>query len=301
MVATGSIAGNVLKYLAIDDDFKEAGKTFNLIVSRLLTYASNNGIFHLFVFTKPIYVDSFRHVGFHLLAKSAVGAILETGTPQLQDYLRTIPKPARSQAKVAAIVMNANPFTRGHYGLVERASQDNDLVYVFVVSADKSLFSFDERFDLVKEGTKQLKNVIVLPGKDYMVSPATFPAYFLKKGQDTAQYQAELDALLFKQQIVKSLGITSRYVGSEPFSKTTNIYNQQLHAILSPEVDVIEVPRLKTSRGQVITATQVRHMIATGDLQMLSTFVPETTEQFIVSHLGKLKQRLTKGSTQNGN
>ena len=42
--------------------------------------------------------------------------------------------------KVAAIVMNANPFTLGHQYLVEKAAAENDLVHLFMVSEDASLF-----------------------------------------------------------------------------------------------------------------------------------------------------------------
>ena len=37
--------------------------------------------------------------------------------------------------------MNANPFTKGHQYLVEKAAQESPHVYVFVLSEDKSLFS----------------------------------------------------------------------------------------------------------------------------------------------------------------
>lgn len=37
--------------------------------------------------------------------------------------------------------MNANPFTLGHEHLVKRASEENDLVYVFVVANDVSLLA----------------------------------------------------------------------------------------------------------------------------------------------------------------
>ena len=61
-----------------------------------------------------------------------------------------------------------------------RQLKKNDLVYVFVVNTDLSLFKTSERFELVKAGTADLKNVIVVDGGDYMVSYATFPAYFLE-------------------------------------------------------------------------------------------------------------------------
>ncbi|WP_225437775.1 adenylyltransferase/cytidyltransferase family protein [Limosilactobacillus reuteri] len=45
--------------------------------------------------------------------------------------------------------MNANPFTLGHRYLVEQAAKENDRVYVFVVQDNVSLFTTDERRQLV--------------------------------------------------------------------------------------------------------------------------------------------------------
>ena len=48
--------------------------------------------------------------------------------------------------------MNANPFTKGHQYLVEKAAQESPHVYVFVLSEDKSLFSKEARFAMVQKG-----------------------------------------------------------------------------------------------------------------------------------------------------
>lgn len=179
ILATGSIAGNVLKYIAICSKVQGHGETFNSLVSKLENEAAMMGRFHLFVFTKPQYSQSFQYVGFHELAKVEQGTVLESGTPDIHDYISSLPHfNDQERSKIAGIVMNANPFTKGHRYLVETASKENDYVYVFVVSEDVSIFSFSDRFKLVKAGVADLPNVIVVPGKEYMVSYATFPAYF---------------------------------------------------------------------------------------------------------------------------
>lgn len=292
IIATGSIAGNILKYIAIDDAYQNGGAMFNQVVSKLMNEAAQLGRFHLFVFTKPKYIKSFSYVGFHLLAEVEDGAVLETGTPDINDYLGQLPKiDDQHDKKIAAIVMNANPFTLGHRYLVEKASRENDFVYVFVVSQDVSLFKFDERFKLVKAGTEDLKNVIVVPGKEYMVSYATFPAYFLKDDQNVGRFQAKLDAELFKNKIAAPLNITRRYLGSEPYSKTTDVYNDELSKVLPPEVEVRIIERKKNVGGKIITATQVREAIQRDDLSMIKNFVPETTFDFIKENIGLLKDR----------
>ena len=56
--------------------------------------------------------------------------------------------------------MNANPFTLGHQYLIEKASKENDILHLFIVSEDKSIIPFNIRKKLIIEGTKHLNNII---------------------------------------------------------------------------------------------------------------------------------------------
>ncbi|MDD9139011.1 [citrate (pro-3S)-lyase] ligase [Fructobacillus sp. CRL 2054] len=303
LVGTGSIAGKTIKYIAVEDDGSGAsGARFNQVVSALEMNLAQAGHFQIFVFTKPQYQSSFEHVGFHTLAKTDYGLILEKGTPNIETYRAGLTKKPADAKTVAAIVMNANPFTKGHRYLVEQAAKNNDFVYVFVVNQDVSLFTTEERTMLVKEGTKDLPNVAVENGGDYMVSYLSFPAYFIKN-QDTAiKFQTALDATLFKEQLAKPLGIQKRYLGTEPTSHTTALYNETLQTILPPEVEVVIVPRLTQSSGQdVVSATEVRAKIKSDQIDQLNNLVPDTTLAFIKNHRTDLQDRISKGQKINGN
>lgn len=299
LVATGSIAGNILKYIAVCNKGRESGTYFNTIISDLTMRLAQQNIFHLFVFTKPEYVESFKHVGFQAIAVSKQGAILESGDYLIQDYLNSIVKFSDNQS-IAGIVMNANPFTLGHRYLIETAAKENDQVYVFVVNTDASLFSTSERTQLIEAGTADLDNVTVVNGADYMVSFATFPAYFIKSQAEIVTYQTTLDALIFKNWIAKTLHIQTRYLGSEPHSETTNIYNQVLKDVLEPEVKVKIVDRKKVDQ-QIISARDVREAIRDNHLEKLSQLVPQSTINFISSNLSNLQQRIQKGMNIDGN
>ncbi|GEK29457.1 [citrate (pro-3S)-lyase] ligase [Furfurilactobacillus siliginis] len=302
LVATGSAAGNVLKYIAVCNKDTTNGARFNAIVSALINRLFQQQIFHLFVFTKLKYSDSFQHVGFHELAHSDVAALLETGDEGIDDYLQAIPRVADQDTKqVAGIVMNANPFTKGHRYLVETAAKANDVVYVFVVNTDASLFTTAERFELVQAGTADLDNVIVVNGGDYMVSFATFPAYFLPTADQQVTYQTTLDARIFRERIAPALNITARYLGTEPLSRTTGIYNQVLTKELPPAVNVTIVDRKQTDTGTFITATAVRKAIAEDQLDSLADLLPVSTVTFIKDHLSTLRARIQKGMNINGN
>ncbi|MHA5104775.1 [citrate (pro-3S)-lyase] ligase [Oenococcus oeni] len=300
IVATGSLAGNVLKYIAVESE--GSGSEFNSVISQLTNLAAGKGIFHLFVFTKAKYSKSFQFIGFKELAKSDNAALLESGDYLIGDYLAELPRVAnQEEKKIAGIVMNANPFTKGHRYLVGKAASENDYVYVFVVSTDASLFNSKERLQLVKEGTADLKNVFVVSGGDYMVSYATFPAYFLTSDQTVIEYQTTLDALIFKNQIAPVLNIQTRFLGEEPFSKTTGIYNRILEKVLPPSVSVKIIPRAKTQSETIITATEVRQLIAKNNLVPLKQFLPFTTIKYVEEHKTELQSRIKKGININGN
>lgn len=302
LVATGSAAGNVLKYVGVCNKGVTTGSRFNAIVGELVNRLFQQQVFHIFVFTKKKYSESFQHIGFEQLGDTDVAAFLEMGDPNIHDYLNDLLKvPNQQYQQIGAVVMNANPFTLGHRYLVEKAAKENDFVYVFVVSANTSLFSADERLQLVREGLSDLDNVVVVAGGDYMVSYATFPAYFLPDNVTATDYQTALDARVFKIQIAPALHITTRYVGSEPLSKTTNQYNQALKRELPPDVQVVEVPRKQDQTGAVITATRVRKAIKAGDLSNIIESLPSSTYDFIKENLHELQARITKGMTIDGN
>ncbi|WP_420842365.1 [citrate (pro-3S)-lyase] ligase [Fructobacillus americanaquae] len=303
MVGTGSIAGQTLKYLAVSTAGASKGARFNRLVSMLETTLAQEGIFHLFVFTKVEYEQSFVHVGFTTLAKTNTGLILEKGLPNVASFRAALPKKPASAMRVAAVVLNANPFTKGHRYLIEKAAQQNDFVYVFVVEEDQSLFTTEERLGLVQEGTSDLTNIVVATGGPYMVSSLSFPAYFLKDDSQRVFYQTRLDAALFKEQIAKPLAITSRYVGTEPLSQTTGQYNQALEEVLPPEVQLVLVPRMLEPAGsqQVISARTVRKAIAAGRVQEVVDMLPASSVSFIENHLTDLQARIKKGQKIDGN
>lgn len=82
--------------------------------------------------------------------------------------------------------MNANPFTNGHRYLVEQAAKENDLVYVFVVNTDLSLFKTSERFELVKAGTADLKTLLSLTvAIIWSAMPLSQPTFGISRPDDS--------------------------------------------------------------------------------------------------------------------
>jgi len=107
-----------------------------------------------------------------------------------------------------------------------------------------------------------------------------------------AQVQAELDAQVFKEFIAPSLEIAVRFVGEEPLSPVTQVYNQALAQAFGQDLDLKIIPRLEKD-GQVISATRVRAAIQAGKLADWVNLVPQSTYHYIQSQdlLGQDAQR----------
>lgn len=180
-----------------------------------------------------------------------------------------------------SIVMNANPFTNGHRYLIEQALSQVNWLVVFVLEADKSEFSFEERLFLVREGTKDLKNVTVVASGDYIISHHTFPEYFNKKELQNEIINATADLELFGTYIAPALNISKRFVGEEPNCNITKQYNEQMKKVL-PEfgIEVIEIKR-KEIETTVISASLVREFIDKGEIDNIQKLVPESTLQYL--------------------
>lgn len=285
--ATCSKARNVLKCFAVHKDMRGEGVTSTLI-SHLIDRLFEEEIYHSFIFTKPENIHIFSTLNYKLVHEVKAAALLENGIYDINSYLNKLVKNYNiDDSKKAAIVMNCNPFTLGHLYLIEKAASENEEVIIFMVEEDRSLFPFKVRYDLVKEGTKHLRNVKVIPGGEYIISSATFPSYFLREESTRLQAYTELDTGIFAKYFCKRLNITKRYVGTEPYCGVTNSYNEAIQKVLTEnEIEVRLVERI-TYNGKEISASLVRQLIREGNLQELQKIVPKATFEFLYSDSAK--------------
>ncbi len=283
LVATGSYDQNVLKCFVVDQEY-QAENLLTELVQHLMNRLSEENRQHYFVYTKPSNERLFQSLGFRKIIATDEILFMEQGSPDFQDYLALLAK-NKKQGQGSGIVMNANPFTKGHQYLVETAAKQSAQVYLFVLSEDRSLFSTSDRFEMVKQGVAHLPNVTVLPTNDYLVSAATFPSYFLKDNapENVAKAQESLDAELFKGKIAPVLAIQTRFVGEEPFSKVTETYNQSMKKVFGKDLRLIILPRLSVD-GQIISATKVRKALKEQDEELLQKFLPQTTYNYLKKH-----------------
>jgi [citrate (pro-3S)-lyase] ligase len=203
---------------------------------------------------------------------------------EIHDYVNSIlaAYPRNTGEICGAIVMNCNPFTNGHRYLIEFAAGKVDRLYIFVVQEDKSFFRFEDRFRMVKEGTKDIPNVIVVPSGNFIISSLTFPEYFMKDYVKEKNFDVSSDIRTFCEHIAPALDITIRFVGEELTDPVTANYNRCMHDLLPQYgMSLCEISRLRKEDGTAVSATEVRDFLAHGNLLTIEALVPESTLQVI--------------------
>lgn len=321
ILAGGGLDGNVIKCVAVSESARSEG-LMNILVSRLIAIAREEGRESVKAFTKPENEGIFKSLGFGLLASAPKAILMENGRgglPEYKKYLASLARPGRN----GAIVMNANPFTKGHRYLVEQAASQVDNLYVIVVKEDRSRFPYVERKAMIEAGCAGLDNVVVCEGSDYAISAATFPTYFLKKLDDATDTQIALDLDLFMNHIAKPLGVTVRFAGSEPEDALTRRYNELMAEILpgtsvavvrqdhQPDselvegsavrqarrpIDFVEIPRLEQN-GNPISATSLRRALDKGNLKEAMEYIPKSTVPYLVADLAERALRMELDTT----
>lgn len=283
-VATGSLAENVLKGIAVAPDRQGQDLTAK-ILTELRKEALRLGRHHLFLFTKPDNRRYFADFGFYALAATEEVLLMENRKDGALRFARSLAE--ESQGLVGAVVVNCNPFTLGHRYLIQTAAAQCDLLHVFVLTEDRSYFPAADRLELVRLGTADLAGVRVHATGPYMISNVTFPTYFLKDAARAEAIACRLDLEIFASIFAPALGISRRFVGSEPNCPVTAAYNRAMEAFLPARgIDLLVIPR-KEKDGLPISASRVRALLEAGRLEETEALVPPTTYRYLLQRFKK--------------
>ena len=295
IIATGSCFGNTLRCLSVANSHRGEG-FLNILVTHLIEVQHERGNHHLFIYTKMKNVKYFKDMGFFEIAHvEDEVAFMENKKDGFNDYLISLADSKRNTTISAAVVLNANPFTNGHLYLVEKAAAESEVLHLFVVSEDASLVPYSVRKKLVIEGTRHINNIVYHETGSYIISSSTFPSYFQEDETSVIRGQAKLDIAIFCN-IAKALNITRRYVGEEPKSRVTRIYNETMQIELPKnKIECVIVPR-KLESGKIISASTVRLAIKEDDFHSLALLVPKTTFRYFTSEAAAPIIRQIKGS-----
>ncbi|NIY47728.1 [citrate (pro-3S)-lyase] ligase [Cedecea colo] len=291
IVGCAGLAWRTVKCVAVDETWRGENLSARLL-EEIQHIALERGHAHLFLFTRPYNLERFRQSGFWPLVQVDETAVLMENTPiGISRYCAGLEKLRKPGNRIGSVVMNANPFTHGHRWLVEQAAERCDWLHLFVVHEDASFFPFEERWQMVRQGVAHLPNVIVHPGSDYLISRATFPGYFLKDSGIIDRTWIAMDLMIFRDYVGPALGITHRFVGSEPFCAVTRQYNQAMrywleaqHYHCAASLQVVELPRKCHEAGRAISASEVRALLKSRQMARIREIVPESTFSHLQQH-----------------
>lgn len=251
LIACGGIAGNIIKCVAISESVRGEGLALTL-ATELINLAYERHSTHLFIYTKTEYEALFRQCGFSTLTSvPGVMVLMENSATRLKRYAESLKNFVIQWNKIGCIVMNANPFTNGHRYLIQQAAAQCDWFHLFLVKEDSSRFPYEDRLDLVLKGTADIPRLTVHRGSEYIISRATFPCYFIKEQSVINHCYTEIDLKIFRQYLAPALGVTHRFVGTEPFCRVTAQYNQDMRywletpTISAPPIELVEIERLR--------------------------------------------------------
>ena len=252
-------------------------------------------LFDMFIehkfFTKTVQDFEYRTSPIPLMGierKETVGGISQEYQHSLNEYKKTLTIiKEENLGKVGSIVMNCNPFTLGHRYLIEYAASKVKHLFIFAVEEDKSVFPFEDRFKLMKQGTSDLENVTVLPSGKFIISSLTFSDYFQKSEIQDRDIDPSQDIELFAKEIAPTLGITVRFAGEEPLDKVTKQYNDTMQRILPQHGIAFEVIPRKEDGGAVISASRVRALLETKDFDAIAKIVPPSTLKYLKERFSK--------------
>ena len=214
----------------------------------------------------------------HSVQKTKLLQLEQSKFEELNNYLEEL---TPLQTKIGSIVMNCNPFTLGHRYLIEESAKKVSSLYIFVVEEDKSYFPFADRIDLVKQGVKDIDNVIVIPSGKFIISSLTFTDYFGKSELQEKEIDPSMDIELFAKYIAPKLNINVRFAGEEPLDNITQQYNIAMNKILPQYGIDFEVISRKESGNSVISASRVRRLLKEKDFDAIAKIVPKTTFNYL--------------------
>lgn len=279
IIASGSLDGATLKCIAVAPD-RQGEDLCARLLTQLRQEAFARRIHHLMLYTKPENAPLFQDLGFYSLAHTRDCLLMEDQRNGLERFLNRVRIP-EAGTDTGCIVANGNPFTLGHRFLVERAAKQCQAVYLFILSENRSLFSPEARLEMARAACADLENVHVCPSGPYMVSAATFPDYFIRDKARVDEIHCALDVRLFGARIAPALGITRRFVGSEPLCPVTRRYNEALARQLPRYgIELVQIRRMEAD-GACVSASRVRTLLEEGNLSAVRALVPKPCFEII--------------------
>ncbi|MDY0074823.1 MAG: adenylyltransferase/cytidyltransferase family protein [Acholeplasmataceae bacterium] len=284
LIGTISYHDNVIKMIAIKRE-RQGEQLLGHLLQHVMRIFDSKGIDKYFIYTKPEHKHMFLDYPLSIIIETKHVVLLENRLFPIKDQLLSLKLTLKPKHGVrAGIVMNCNPFTKGHLYLIETCAKMVDEVLIFLVEENRSVFSYPTRLLLLKKGIHHLKNVQILPSTPYLISHVTFPSYFIKDKSEVSEIAMETDIMIFKHYFIPLFELSYRFVGSEPLDPMTSKYNEMMKGMLGDHLKEIE---RETCFDQVISASKVRELMREKRYKEIKPFVPKSTYKYLMSNEGK--------------
>lgn len=281
ILAAGGLLNDAIRCIAVKEDMGEEHFA-NSLVSHLMVIVQRRGYPTVKVFTRPQSKSVFESMAFVTIAETESVLFMENSVVPLRNYVHKL-EHQRRQGTSGVIVMNCNPFTLGHRYLVEQAARQVDNLFIIPLVENGCGFTYEERREMMRLGTADLKNVKVCDGSAYAISRATFPTYFLKQLDRAAVHQMELDLQIFCHYIAPALKATVRFVGTEPIDPLTQHYNEMMQQTLPQHGVEVRMIERRCKDGQPLSASRARACIEANKMHAAMEMLPATSQPFVLA------------------
>jgi len=180
------------------------------------------------------------------------------------------------------VLMHANPFTTGHYKLVEYASKNSDHVFV-MLALESGMFNSEDVFEMASTACKDFNNVTVIKDRTDIIPRQLFlPGYFERDDNPNGSGNT-LGFIDFIGKVIKpALNIKERFLGSEPVDVfTRNMNKESAENLPKYGIKSTEIPRFETPEGIPYSAKTVRNALKRKDWETIKQMVPPITEKLL--------------------
>lgn len=189
---------------------------------------------------------------------------------------------------VGAIIMKGDPFHQGHRYLIEQAIRRVEFLILFVIDADEFIFPFEERFEMIVEGTRDINNIMVVPSGDFIFSKSNFKEYYTQQYDVTAALNAEYDINVFADFIAAPLHITHRFVGEAAKKRVMKVYNEKMKTILPQKgITYTEMKRISVD-GEVVSSAVIQDYLRNREYSKAFRLLPESSKKYLESQIKDL-------------
>lgn len=207
---------------------------------------------------------------------------MDENKEKIGNYIKYLRQFKVDKKDCAIVLMHANPFTLGHYKLVEYATKRHEYVYV-MVAVESNIFSPDDVYNMVNEPCKDFDNVTVIRARKDIMNPQLFlPGYFERDDNPNASGNTA-GFVDFIGTIVKpALDVHVRYMGSEPVDVITQNMNREMIELLPKYgMTAVEIPRFETENKIPYSAKTVRNALKRKDWETVQQMVHPAAQKIL--------------------